>query len=750
MSHKIIPQPALVKETGGRFVIGPETVIRIEGAEVAIPGVGEYLADFLTAPLGRRLMVTGVAGTAPAHGEILLSTAGAAASLGDEGYALTATTLAVTIRARKAAGLFYGVQSLLQLLPPEVFAGTPAGGVVWSLPCVEIEDRPRFPWRGMMLDVTSHFFPVDFIKRWIDLLAMHKMNVFHWHLTDFGGWRLEIKGHPRLTEVGAWRSGDGRGSLDIDSLFFPGRQDVGPLYGGYYSQAEVRDIVDYARRRFVRVVPEIELPGHSFETLAVYPELRCPVEGNERQDAFCAGNEKTFQFLEGVLSETMELFPDAFVHIGGDEVPKHYWVRCPLCQARMKAEGIKSPDGLQSYFTNRIARFVSGKGRRVIGWDEILEGPLPPDAVVMSYRGVEGGLDAAGTGHDVVMSPNTHCYFDYYQSTDYSCEPQRMGLLLPVETVYSYEPIPAGLAPEKHRHILGAQGSVWTAMMATHGVVEYMSLPRMSALAEVIWSPVERREWKGFEQRLSEHFRRLDQMRVVYRNGVPRPIAGLAAVFSSGDGTVAFDQPTDSGLVLRCTCDGSEPGPESPLYHGPLRLSSDAVVKAAHFRQDGQRSNVTVQTFARTPRVEPSVLEAGLDARYAEGVWHSIPCLEELLAAPVQKVAGFDLTIRRQEKFSAVWFTGFIRIETDGVYTFTTGSGDGSILRIGPATIVDNDGIHGYFECSGCVKMEAGLYPLEVGCFQGRWGADLKVFMQAPGAEKQLLSPRLLYRAAGH
>ena len=732
--------------TAGRFSIKPDTVICVESANPSTVDVGQYLAEVLAAPLGYKLTVGGATGAASNRGTIILTTAGAAASLGNEGYELVVTPRAVTIRATKAAGLFYGVQSLLQLLPPEAFGATSAGGVAWEVPCVEIEDQPRFPWRGMMLDVTSHFFPVDFIKRWIDLLAMHKMNVFHWHLMDFGGWRLEIKGHPQLTEVGAWRAGDGKGSLDLDAIFFRGRDDPEGVYGGFYTQTEVRDVVAYAARRFVRVVPEIEMPGHSFETLAVYPELRCPVEGNERQDALCAGNEKTFQVLEGVLSETMDLFPDEFVHIGGDEVPKHYWERCPLCQARMKAEGLKSADELQNYFMKRIERFVSSRGRRVIGWDEIIEGDLPPRAAVMSYRGIKGGLAAAGAGHDVVMSPGTHCYFDYYQSTDFACEPQRMGLLLPAETVYSYEPIPADLATEKHRHILGAQGNVWTAMMATQEIVEYMSLPRMSALAEVVWSSAHRREWKGFEHRLSEHFRRLDQMKVTYKNGVPRPIPDSVAVFFSDVGTVSFEPPPAEGLVLRYTSDGSEPGPESTLYTSPLRFTTDTVVKAANFRPDGQRSNVTTAAFARIPRVEPADLEAGLEARYAEGTWQKMPPFEQLREAQVQKVDGFDLTIRRQVKFSAIWFSGFIRIEAAGLYTFTTGSGDGSVLRIGPAKVVDNDGLHGYDECSGRGMMEAGLYPLEVGCFQGRWGDDMKVFMQAPGGDKQPLPGRLLYR----
>ncbi|MCY2931316.1 MAG: family 20 glycosylhydrolase [Planctomycetota bacterium] len=741
----IIPLPVKVKETGGRCVITPNTVIRVVNADSAVVGVGEYLAEFLAVPMGARLAVAGGAGTG--RGEIRLALGGEAA-LGEEGDQLTATPEAVTIRARSAAGVFYGVQSLLQLLPVEVFAGKPARGAVWALPCVEIEDRPRFGWRGMMLDVSSHFLPVAFLKRWIDLLAMYKMNVFHWHLMDFGGWRLEIKAYPRLTDVGAWRAGDGKGSLDLDAIFFRGRDDPEGVYGGFYTQAEVRDVVAYAARRFVRVVPEIEMPGHSFETLAVYPELRCLVEGNDRQDAFCAGSEKTFEFLEAVLSETMDLFPDEFIHIGGDEVPKGYWARCPLCQARMKAQGLESPDELQSYFTNRIERFVSGKGRRVIGWDEILEGPLSPQAAVMSYRiGVDGG-QAAATGHDVVMTPGTHCYFDYYQSTDFAHEPQRMGLLVPVETVYAYEPIPPGLAADKHRHVLGAQGNVWTAMMDSQAVVEYMSLPRMSALAEVVWSPAQGRQWKNFEGRLSEHFRRLDQMGVTYRNGVPRPVPELAAIFSTGPATVAFEPPppAEEDLVLRYTCDGADPGPASPLYQGPLHLTSEAIVKAVHFRPDGQRSNVTAVTFARVPHVDPASLEPGLDARYAEGVWHFMPPLAEFAHAPVQKVINVDLTIRRQQKFSALWFTGFLRIEAAGVYTFTTGSGDGSLLQLGPATIVNNDGLHGYHECSAPVLLAPGLYPLAIGCFQARWGDDLQVFLQPPAGEKQPLPARLLFR----
>lgn len=550
----IIPQPVQIRKAPGFFVLGGKTVIRVGKGDADALQVACYLADFLSLPMGRQIRV--VEGPAAVRGNgagsILLATCEAKATLGDEGYELNVTPDSVIVRAMKAPGLFYGVQSLLQLMPEEVFGTGKIKGGSLQVSCAKIEDQPRFAWRGMMLDVSRHFFPPAFIKRTIDLLAMHKMNVLHMHLTDDGGWRLEIKSRPKLTSTGAWRTGDGKG-WDYGKVEFPGPGTKVKTYGGFYTRAEMRDLVAYARERHVKIVPEIEMPGHSLAASQAYPELRCRVEGNQRQNVFCAGSEETFSVLEGVLAEVMELFPDVVIHIGADEVDKGYWSRCERCKARMKSENLKNPDELQSYFIKRIEKFVNSKGRRIIGWDEILEGGLAPNAAVMSWRGMDGGIAAARAGHDVVMSPTSDCYFDYYQSQDTSTEPHAIGGFLPLERVYSFEPIPPGLTAKAREHILGAQGNVWTEFIETPEYLEYMTFPRLSALAEVVWSPASKRNWKSFQLRWNSLAKRLDARNVTYR--LP---PGSKESSDEGRNSTARPRVTASELFRRKQCPGAK------------------------------------------------------------------------------------------------------------------------------------------------------------------------------------------------
>ena len=372
-------------------------------------------------------------------------------------------------------------------------------------PCCVIEDAPRFSWRGMHLDVCRHYYPVDRIKRLLDLIALHRMNTFHWHLTDDQGWRLASKAYPALTQVSAWRDRDGQ------------------AYGGYYTAEEVAEVLRYAQQRHIEVVPEIEMPGHAMAALAAFPELSChggPFEVANTcgifDDVYCAGKPATFEFLETILGEVVELFPGRYVHIGGDECPKTRWKDCPDCQAQMKTQGLQDEDQLQSWLVSRMGDFLQAKGKRMLGWDEILEGGLPDSATVMSWRGIEGGLKAAQMGHDVVMSPTTHCYFDYRQSE----EPEEPGNLgrIPIDTLYGYEPIPDALDAQSAHHILGVQGNIWTERMPTWKLVEYMILPRMCALSEVAWSPADQRDWKRFEQRLMGHLNTLKAMGYTYRH----------------------------------------------------------------------------------------------------------------------------------------------------------------------------------------------------------------------------------------
>jgi len=497
----IVPRPSEMVAGEGHFQLTPKTTVVVDETTRS---AGEYLARALEPATGHRLTVRrgGRAGRQTNVISLLKSAGGA--SLGAEGYRLTVTTSGIRAEAATAAGAFYACQTIRQLLPADAFSGKRIADTEWAMPCVRITDRPRFKWRGCVLDSARHIQPKEFIKRFIDLLALHKMNVLHWHLTDDQGWRIEIRRYPKLTEVGAWR------------------EESGGRYGGFYTQDDIREIVAYAQRRHVTIVPEIEMPGHCQAALASHPELSCtggPFRVSTRlgvhADLYCAGKEETFEFLENVLSEVLELFASRVIHIGGDEARKDRWKECPRCQARIRAERLSNEAGLQSYFIKRIGKFLASKGRQLAGWDEIMQAGLPPKAMVMSWHGTGPGAAAARGGHDAVMLPTSHCYFDYYQSL-LPGQPKANGRHIPLGKVYAFEPIPPGLTAEQARHVLGAYGCLWSEYMPTCRSVEYMAFPRTCALAEVLWSPKARRDLADFRARLARHLRRLDRLDVAY------------------------------------------------------------------------------------------------------------------------------------------------------------------------------------------------------------------------------------------
>jgi hexosaminidase len=441
--------------------------------------------------------------------------------LSDEGYQLKVTNDRIVITAAAEAGIFYGIQTVRQLLPEQIFSQKTVSGIPCKIPCVEIVDRPRFKWRGMHLDVGRHYMPMDFIKKYIDVIAMHKMNVFHWHLTEDQGWRIEIKKYPKLTQIAAWRDETLVGHVK-DAKNGKAKYD-GKKHGGFYTQDDIREIVEYAKQRYVTVVPEIEMPGHCQAALAAYPELSCsggPFEVRKKwgvsREVYCAGNEKTFEFLQDVLLEVLDLFPSGYIHVGGDECPKHRWQACEKCQGRIQSESLKDEHELQSYFIKRIETFLMAHGRNLIGWDEILEGGLAPNAAVMSWRGEKGGIAAAKAGHRVVMAPNTYTYLNFYQA-DRNTEPIAQGKFLPLEKVYNYDPVPVVLTEQEARYILGAQGQLWTEYIPSPKHAEYMLFPRMSALAEVVWTQKEKKDYKRFYNNLEVHLKRLDSYETNYR-----------------------------------------------------------------------------------------------------------------------------------------------------------------------------------------------------------------------------------------
>jgi hexosaminidase len=513
----IIPVPQKMELHEGRFSLGPDTRIYVDFSSRE---TGDFLAAKLRQSTGYKFkVVTKRFSSQPVRDGILLTTKSASTNLGPEGYELTVTTNSIVIRAPEPVGLFYGAQTLLQLLPPEIFATKVVAGFYWQMPCVQIVDWPRFKWRGLMLDVSRHFYNKQEVERLLDQMARFKLNRFHWHLVDDHGWRIEIKKYPKLTDVGAWRSGVG---FNIDPKSTTAYGPDG-RYGGFYTQADIREVVAYAAARHITIVPEIEMPGHSLAALAAYPQYGCtsgpftvPVSGGVFNGIYNPANEETFRFLENVLTEVFELFPSRYIHIGGDEVRKETWKNSPECQALMKREGLKNEEELQSWFIRRIEKFVNAHSHALIGWSEILQGGLAKSAVVMDWIG--GGKEAAAEGHNVIMTPTGFCYFDYCQSLDHSLEPHAFAAYLPLRKVYSFEPIPAGLTPPNDSYVLGGQANVWTEYIAATTHLEYMIFPRLDALAEVVWSPKDSRNWEDFQRRLKVDEQRLDELGVNHRH----------------------------------------------------------------------------------------------------------------------------------------------------------------------------------------------------------------------------------------
>jgi len=575
----LIPLPAEISNHPGHFVLRPDTRITWSGG-VGAAITSEQLASMLKTATRYDLSTAG--GT---EGDIRLII-DATIIWKKEEYRLEVKRKSVTLTAGTAEGLFRGAQTLMQLLPPQIYADDPADNVRWRIPCVRITDYPRFGWRGMHLDVSRHFFDKEFVKKYIDILAMHKINVFHWHLVDDQGWRIEIKKYPKLTEIGAWR-------VDREEMPWDSREPQQPgekaTYGGFYTQDDIREIVDYAAERHITVVPEIEMPAHVGSALAAYPEFSCtggpftvPPGGVwPITDIYCAGKDETFAFLEEVLTEVMDLFPSEYIHIGGDEADKTEWKQCPDCQARIREEGLKDEHELQSYFIRRIERFLNANGRKLIGWDEILQGGLAPEATVMSWQGFEGGIKAATSGHRAVMAPVSHCYFNVYQG-DPASEPESFRGLLTLRKVYSFEPVPAELSTEESDFIIGAQGCLWTEYITDGTTAEYMILPRLTALSEVVWTPAGERSWKGFNHRLTQMMKRYDEAGINYSRGSYR--VDMSASFDEGSNSILLEMTSEQpSPEIRYTTDGTDPQANSPKYRKAMKMRESATVRAAIF-----------------------------------------------------------------------------------------------------------------------------------------------------------------------
>jgi hexosaminidase len=569
----IIPQPLSLVMNEGSFVIDNTTAIKFPKNDKETVKVVHFFTEYVKRVTGFELKDSKTKGKKISFSIEKIN------EIGSEGYLISVNPNEITVKANTSKGLFYGVQSLLQTLP---FVRT---NDLVQIPSMEIKDYPRFQWRGLMLDVSRHFFAPELIKEFIDLLATYKMNVFHWHLVDGAGWRLEIKKYPKLTQQAAWRVDDWGKSWNWAEVEFNADRNKS-TYGGYYTQEQAKEIVAYAKARNITVVPEIEMPGHSEAAMAAYPELSCNPKNHFGQTGnffaskvesnYCAGNEQAFAFLEDVLTEVLTIFPSKYIHVGGDEVDKKSWKNCVKCQGRMKTEQLKDEKELQSYFIRRMEKFLVSKNRKMIGWDEILEGGLAPEATVMSWQGEAGGIEAAKMGHDVIMTPGSPCYFDHYQG-DPETEPLAIGGFNTLKRVYNYEPIPAELNAEQAKRVLGSQANLWTEYIPTAEQAEYMILPRMPALAEVLWSTKEQRNWEKFNQRLQPHLVGFEQKGLHYSKGNYK--VDIKPIVANNILSISLET-ENSDAVIYYTTDGSIPTIGSMKYEKPFEVTASKTVKA--------------------------------------------------------------------------------------------------------------------------------------------------------------------------
>lgn len=685
----IIPMPAELIEGRGSFKLSRDVVFVIQDESAA--KVAALFIEKIAGSTGYELKTEQ---NAPAKGYIKLNLDNNL-NLSDEGYALNVTPEKIDISAKTPKGLFYGMQTLMQLLPAEIESRTKIKNIDWVIPVVEIKDEPRFGYRGMHLDVCRHFADVDFIKKQLDVLAMFKINKFHWHLTDDQGWRIEIKKYPELMKVSTQRI-EGEGTV------------YGPYY---YTHEDVREVVAYARERFIEVIPEIELPGHAVAAIAAYPELSCtgaviPVRNiwGVATDVFCAGKEETFQFLEDVFTEIIPLFESDYIHIGGDECPKLRWEQCPLCQSRIKELGLKADarhtaeEKLQSYFVQRIEKFLLSHNKKIIGWNEILEGGLAPSATVMSWQGEQGGIEAANMGHDVIMTPGAWMYLDKYQGES-KILPVTIGGSLTLAKVYGYDPVPEAIAADKIHHILGAQCNVWTEYKYTMADMEHDIYPRVLALAELTWTPKEKRNYPDFEKRLDNQQVRLDMHGINYY--IPRPeqkgYPSCNFIAFTDSATLEFE--TTEPVKMVYTLDGREPDRKSQEYAGSMTFKENTVLNIRSVLVSGKMGPmrsivVEKQVYAPADKSKSTAvhgelngeiydnldLSNGILARYFKGVARSMSDIEgkspdevEMIPAPrnaAHRIGGY-MELYEDDFYTTV-LTGYIKIPEDGVYFFST------------------------------------------------------------------------------
>jgi hexosaminidase len=728
--YALIPYPTSLVPARGSFTVTSATRLALPAEAKAFAPEAQQLQSLLAHGLGQPLKQTTLAA---ANSIALVYDRTITAP---EGYRLTITPQRVTLAAKEPAGMFRAVQTVRQLLPPTI--EKPGKAAQLRLPAVQIQDQPAYAWRGMHLDVARHFFSVEYLKQYIDLLALYKFNKLHLHLTDDQGWRIEIKKYPELTTLGGWRTLNNQDSACIrkskdnpDFALDPKhlRQRNGKTeYGGFYTQQQLKDIIAFAAARHIEVIPEIDMPGHMMAAIKAYPFLSCTgtaTWGKEFSVPLCPCNESTYEFAQNVLSEVAALFPSPYVHIGADEVEKTTWSQAGSCTELMQKEGIKDVNGLQSYFVRRIERFLASKGKKMIGWDEVLDGGVNASATVMYWRSwvPNAPARAARNGNQVIMTTNNPLYFDYLPDKN------------SIAQVYQFKPTPPALTGSEAKAILGAQANLWTEMVPSENRADYMVAPRMTALAEVVWT--NKSNYAGYLQRLKQHYARLAKLGVHYR--VP-DLAGFAeeSVFTTST-QLAVQKPLDN-LTLRYTTDGSAPTTASPVLAKSLLISQPTTIKLAAYTPEGLKGDTYTIRYQQQNYAEPVRTPApatGLTATYFDGYFPKSASMQQ--ATPKGSTVVNAVAVPKQaeaDKFG-VQFRGYLDVPTTGIYTFYLTCDDGGILRIADRTVVDNGGLHSAIEKSGQVALAQGLQPLALDFVEGGGGYTLLLKYSLNGSPPQ-------------
>lgn len=688
----VTPLPEEVNVGEGEFVLTSQTAFAVCNAELR--GIAGFFGAKIERSTGYRLPVK----EAAAENCIVLSTDNSL-PLKEEGYRLEVTPGQVKVIGKSDRGVFYGMQTVMQLLPPEVESENLVRDVRWTLPCVSIKDEPRFAYRGMMLDVCRHFLDIDFVKKQLDVMALFKMNYFHWHLTDDHLWTIEIKKYPRLTEVGSVRN-------NVD----------GSVNRGFYTQEQIKEVVAYAAERKITVVPEIELPGHALAAITAYPELSC-IEGpfqlrnqwGVEDNVFCAGNDRVFNFLEDVLDEVIPLFLGKYFHIGGDECPKVHWEACRKCQHRIKEEKLKNEHELQSYFVHRIEKILLRHGKAMIGWDEILEGGLAASATVMSWTGEEGGITAANMGHDVIMTPLKFAYYDAGQGAP-EVEPITISFGISLEKAYHYEPVAQGISKEKVHHILGAQANLWTEYSLTAEHTEYLLYPRLLAMAELNWTKRDNKDYSSFLQRLDNQQRRLDAHHINYH--IPLPEGPRADYVAFTDKAVlTFRNSRDLPMVY--TVDGTMPTAQSALYTAPLTFTKNTTLRIATMLPSGKLSRTRI-IDVRKEKLRPAIdkeLAAGVELQRVPGKYYYVTDLIDANWEDPIIMPGFRLDVK-PEANGAFLYKGYFKVPADGVYYVST---EMDQLKIDGEQVISNSGkLIRHSVSRKSVALEKGIHSFEL------------------------------------